>query len=294
MAGAIPWLAAMLYMLSIGGLAYIILQALRAGAEAYSAEFTAASARQLDDVFLFIPPRRILDLAAGCASVCFLVVFLLAGGTSRVTLWRGLLLGLAAGGLGWMLPRQILNLMKRRRLRRFNEQLVDCLMNMSNALRAGFSIQQAIESIVQQNQSPISQEFAVFMHQMRVGVRMEEAFRALETRVGSEDLSLMVQAVETARQTGGNLTEVFERIAHTIRERMRIERRIRTLTAMGRLQGIVIGAVPFFLLLMMYLLDARMMRAFFHSTAGAAILSVAAVLEALGALLIRKIIRIDV
>jgi tight adherence protein B len=85
--------------------------------------------------------------------------------------------------------------------------------------------------------------------------------------VGSEDLTLTVRAIEVARLTGGNLTDVFEKIAATIRERMRIEGRVRALTAQGRLQGIVVGAMPILLLMAMSLIDPRMMTAFFGSPA---------------------------
>jgi tight adherence protein B len=149
--------------------------------------------------------------------------------------------------------RPVVRRLRARRLAAFNLQLVDALVSMSNALRAGFSIQQAFESIVKEGKKPIAQEFSVFLQQMRIGVRFEDALKNLEERVGSEDLTLMVRAVEIARQTGGNLTETFDRIADTIRERSRIEGRIKALTAMGRLQGIVVGLIPVFLLFILTL-----------------------------------------
>jgi tight adherence protein B len=197
-------------------------------------------------------------------------------------------------GIGWTIPRRVLAVLKQRRLERFNLQLVDSLVNMSNALKAGFSLQQAIELVVKEGQNPISQEFGMYLHQMRVGLPMEEALASLQKRVGSADLNLMVSAFETARQTGGNLTEVFEKIAHTIRERLRIELRIKTLTAQGRLQGIIVGAMPLLLGVAMFFLDPVMMMTFLHSAFGLAMLAGVIILEFLGALMIRKIIRIDV
>ena len=196
--------------------------------------------------------------------------------------------------VGWSLPRRVLAVLKQRRLQRFNLQLVDSLVNMSNALKAGFSLQQAIELVVRERQNPISQEFGMYLHQMRVGMRMEEALESLQKRVGSDDLALMISAFETARQTGGNLTEVFEKIAHTIRERLRIELRIRTLTAQGRLQGVIVGAMPLLLGLAIFLLDPTMMLAFMHSTFGIVMLVAVIILEVLGALMIKKIINIDI
>jgi tight adherence protein B len=289
-----PWLVGALWALAAAGFAWFVLQALRSGAEGYSSAYTAAAARHLDDMFVFIPARRILELAMASGALCGLTVFLAAGGLSRAGFARGALLGAAAGALGWQIPERVLRVLKRRRLRRFNEQLVGSLVTMSNALKAGFSIQQAFEAVVKEGQNPIAQEFGVMLHQMRVGAGMDDALQGLEARVGSEDLSLMVVAVQIARQTGGSLTEVFERIAHTIRERMRIEGRIRTLTAQGRLQGIVVGVMPILLGLAMLVLDPRLVLTFVHSAAGLVVLGAVALLEVAGFLVIRRIIRIDV
>jgi tight adherence protein B len=116
----------------------------------------------------------------------------------------------------------------------------------------------------------------------------------MQKRVGSDDLVLMVAALETARQTGGNLTEVFEKIAHTIRERLRIEMRIRTLTAQGRLQGVIVGAMPLLLAMALFILDPAMMMTFLRSGFGITLLVIVALLEGVGALVIHRIIRIDI
>lgn len=290
----IVWVIPALYMLCLGGLTWFILQSFRSAASEYAAAYSEDTARQMEDLFLFIPARRILELASASAAVCFLLGFLLFGGFDGPSFLIGLALGAVLAAVGWNIPRTVLAVMRKRRLQRFNLQLVDSLVNMSNALKAGFSIQQAIELVVREGQNPISQEFGMFLHQTRVGMRMEEAFEGMQARVGSEDLALMVGALETARQTGGNLTEVFEKIAHTIRERMRIEMRIRTLTAQGRLQGIIVGAMPLLLGLALFFLDPLMMMAFFRSGFGITLLVVVAILEIIGALVIRRIINIDV
>jgi tight adherence protein B len=288
------WLIPALFMLSLGGLTYFILQSFQSAAKDYAGAYAENATRQMEDLFLFIPARRVLELAAASAVVCFMLGFLLVGGVGSRAFMIGVCFGLLCAAAGWNIPRTVLKIMKKRRLMKFNLQLVDSLVNMSNALKAGFSIQQALELIVKEGQNPISQEFSMFLHQMRVGMRMEEGLESMQVRVGSDDLALMVSAVEIARQTGGNLTEVFEKIAHTIRERMRIEQRIRTLTAQGRLQGIVVGLMPFLLGLAMFFLDPAMMMAFFHSWLGMAIMAAVCLLEVMGVLVIRKIIHIDV
>lgn len=290
----ILWLVPGLYLLCLGGFAYFILQSLRAAAEDYAAAYSENAARQMEDLFLFIPARRVLELAMACAALGFLLGFMLVAGLGGVPVLAGVVAGILFAAGGWFIPRTVIGLMRKRRLQKFNLQLVDSLINMSNALKAGFSIQQAIELVAREGQSPLSQEFGMYLHQTRVGMRMEDAFAGMQERVGSDDLALMVGALETARQTGGNLTEVFEKIAHTIRERMRIETRIRTLTAQGRLQGVVVGAMPLLLGLALFFLDRNMMLAFLHSGFGLTLLGLVAVLEVLGAVVIRRIIMIDI
>lgn len=226
------WIICLLFATCFSGLAYVLLRATFSGMEAYSGTYSEETARQFEDIFLFIPPRRIAEAGWALAAVAFLFLFALTG---SITNLRGLLVGLVIGSLGAGLslrvPRQLLRFLRKRRRTRFNEQLVDALINMSNALKAGFSITQAIEAVVRDGLNPIAQEFDVFLQQTRVGVSFSDALANLEERVGSEDMTLVASAIETARRTGGNLTEILERIAHTIRERMRIENRIRTLTA---------------------------------------------------------------
>ena len=290
----VPLVTGLLYALSFGGLAYFILQTLQAGAETYASEYTAEAGRQLEDMFVFIPPRRILELAFASSAAAFIALFSIAGGFDRLAFVRGLICGAFAAIAGWQIPSWSLLIMRRRRLLRFNQQLADSLLNMSNALRAGFSILQAFEAVVREKQNPISQEFGVFLHQVRVGMKIEDALENLQARVGSEDMAIVVSAIETARQTGGNLTEVFEKIAHTIRERSRIERRIRTLTAQGRLQGVIVGAMPLLLGLAIFAMEPGMMVPFLRSTAGVVVLLIVLVFELAGALIIRKIVNIDV
>jgi tight adherence protein B len=290
----ILWVVPGLYLLCLGGLTYFILQSFRTAASDYATAYSETTSRQMEDLFLFIPARRVLELASASAAISFLAGFLLFGGFDGSSFTVGLVLGGVCAGFGWTIPRTVLAVMRKRRLQRFNIQLVDSLVNMSNALKAGFSIQQAIELVVREGQSPIAQEFGMFLHQTRVGMRMEEAMESMQARVGSDDLALMIGALETARQTGGNLTEVFEKIAHTIRERMRIEMRIRTLTAQGRLQGLIVGAMPLLLGVALFFLDPGMMLAFLRSGFGISLLLGVLVLETIGALVIRKIIKIDV
>lgn len=281
--------------LSFGGLAYVLARALTSGAHAYTGAYSERTARDFEDVFLFIPPRRIAEIGWACAVAVFLVFALLFFDPRQpISTMVGMALGIIGGLLALMAPAQLLRVLRERRKRMFNVQLVDALAHMSNALKAGFSLNQAFETVVENGQNPIAQEFQVLLQQLRVGMPFNDALLSLEQRVGSEDLTLVTTTIDIARRTGGNLTEVFDRIALTIRERMRIESRVRTLTAQGRLQGFVVGSMPIVLGAAMTFLRPGMMLPFLKSLNGMIAIAVVIVLITLGALLIRKIIKIDV
>lgn len=290
-----PFVIAALFGLVFAGLTATVLRSLTAAAEAYSGAYSQDTARRFEDLFLFVSPRRIAEAGWAAGVAAFLLVFLLTGSVSRP---RGIALGLVLGGLAAVVamrcPRWLVLTLQKRRCRRFNDQLVDALVGMSNSLKAGFSISQAFETVARERLNPISQEFALFLQQTRVGVGFSEALRNMEERVGSEDLSLVVRSIESARRSGGNLTEIFDNIASTIRARIRIENRVRTLTAQGRLQGVVVGAMPLVIGLALVMVDPALMLPFLHSPAGVLVLAAVILLVALGALLIRKIIHIDI
>lgn len=289
------WLVPSLFALCASLMGYVLLRALHEAEESYASEYTTDTARQFEDLFLFISPQQMLSLSRIVAIMAFFLLFFLTGNMNSTGGWiRGVIAGSFGGCGALFLPRFILRVLKVRRLERFNGQLVNALASMSNALKAGFSIQQAFESVVEERQNPIAQEYGMFLQQLRVGIPFEDALADLDRRMGSEDLTLMIQSIEIARQTGGNLTEVFDRIAETIRERRRIEGKIKSLTAQGKIQGNVVGAMPFVLGLAIYLLDPQMMMTFLTSYIGMFILFAVVVMEICGVLLIRKIVSIDV
>lgn len=288
-------LISLLYAFSFGMLAWSLLVGMQEAAANYDEVYATEAARELENLFLFIPPQRIARIARVAALIAFLTFFVLFTNVgSLLGMIRGVVLGGIAAGLVLAVPRLLISFLRKHRLEKFNLQLVDALVSMSNALKAGFSIMQAFETIVKEYPNPIRQELNVFLQQNRVGVRFEDALDNLDERVGSQDLTLMVRSIETARLTGGNLTEVFEKIAETIRERIRIEGRISAMTAMGRLQGIVVGLMPLLLLFVLTALKPQMMRAFYTSPAGIGMLILVLVLELVGYLVIRKIVNIDI
>ena len=217
-----------------------------------------------------------------------LAVALFVGGVTTFILMK---LEIDAGRRGKTAYARWLNA---RYVRKFDEQLTDALGTMSNALRAGFSIAQAFESVAEADLHPISDEFALLLQQMRVGMSFDDALASMEKRVCSNDLSLVVTAIDIARKTGGNLTEIFDSISNTIRGRMRVERKVRTLTAQGRLQGLVVSLMPVILCVIMTMMKPNLMIPFLTSLSGIVCLLVASVMVFVGWLVIRKIVTIKV
>lgn len=289
------WLAVSAAGFSFASFAWIFMDALYDGTGRYASQMGEKTSREFQDIFLFISPKKITELGIIASIAAFFMFFIpLLDFKSMVSSLTGVFLGFAAGAFVFTLPGKYVKFLRARRKDKFNEQLVEALGTMSNALRAGFSINQAFESVVSTGEKPISQEFNVLMQQLRVGMSFDDALKSLEQRVASDDLTLVCTSIDIARRTGGNLTEIFDRISDTIRGRMKIERRVKTLTAQGRFQGIIVSALPVVLGIILTMLKPQMMMPFLLSAKGIIAIIVMFALIIVGWLIIRKIIRIDV
>jgi tight adherence protein B len=140
----------------------------------------------------------------------------------------------------------------------------------------------------------MSEEFRILQQQLRIGMSFEDALESLSQRVGSDDLTLVTTAILISRKTGGNVTEIFDKISETIRGRMRIERKVKSLTAQGRLQGVIVSLMPVFLGVIMTVIKPKTMIPFLTSMTGLVSIAVMTVLIVLGWLMIRKIIKVEV
>ena len=175
------------------------------------------------------------------------VIFLSAcvGFVIGAVLYRSKVAGIGFFVLGAMVPLVYLRLAAWRRLSKFNDQLLDTLLLLSNAVKAGYSLLQAVEMIARESPPPMGKEFQRVIRETTLGITPEDALLNLKLRVPSDDLDLMVTVILIQRQIGGNLSEILDSIGHTIRERQRIMGMVRTLTSQGRMSGAVIGGMPF-------------------------------------------------
>ena len=225
-------------------------------------------------------------LAICCLAALALFLVLLLSGK--------ILLAVMGAMTGCLLPVLILNIKIARRTKAFNEQLGDCLILIANSLRTGYSFMQALEMVAQEMPQPISVEFGRTLREMNLGILTEEALNNLAQRVNSDDLELVITAVLIQRQVGGNLAEILDNIAGTIRERVKIKGEIKTMTAQGRISGLIIGIMPLGLGLMIYSINPEYIKILFTAPLGKMMLIGAACSEFLGILLIRKIVNIEV
>jgi tight adherence protein B len=261
----------------------------------YKERYLRETSVELDDVLLQMPAGRIFDLTlAICGLSSFLAVAVFGMSSTSWSWPKAAFIAVLAAIISFPAPRAYLKFLRKRRLQKFNEQLEDALNSMSSALKAGFSINQAIEVIASENRNPISIEFRLLLQEIRLGVTLDQALENMVKRMESEDFELVATAILTARQTGGELTVIFERLAAMIRERMRISGKLRALTAQGRLQSYVVGAMPFLLMIVMNYIAPEMMSAFFNSMAGIFMILGVIGLVIAGFLVIKKITNIDI
>ena len=282
-------------MMSVFCLAYLIFDIVLDISKRYKERYIEETEVEIGDIFLLLPPRKILDLNIVFSAICGVVLSMIyALRIKEVSISMLLFLWVLGVSVSFPIPKLIFRMLRKRRLNKFNEQLEEALGNISGSLKAGFSINQAFDELAEQHKSPISIEFRMLTQEIRLGVNMEEALANMQKRLNSSDFDLVVTAIITARQTGGELTSTLERLAGLIRERMRINRKLAAMTSMGRLQAILIGLMPFMLLWGMYYVSPHMVAAFFDTTFGFIALGVAIVLDVIGFLVIKKITTIDI
>ena len=202
---------------------------------------------------------------------------------------------------GWWLPKFWLGRRKSGRLKAFNNGLSDTIMLLANSLRAGSSFLQSVEMVCREAQPPISTEFTRVIREVNLGLPLDDALANLGRRMKSDDLDLMVTAIAIQHQVGGNLAEILDTIAFTIRERVRIKGEIRTLTAQQRMSGYVVGFLPIALVLLLSVIAPTFMAPMLQKPpellgqpAGLFILGFGGLMMGIGFILIRRIVDIEV
>ncbi len=239
---------------------------------------------RLDKMFSRQDPKRFFYMHMGVLAFVFLFL------TSSVGPLNALLAVILLGMVPWWF------LTRNQRLRRMamEEMLPDALVSMGNSLRAGLTLPQSIAVLVENTDPPINQEFGLLLKGHKLGLTLDEALNEMSERVQSKNLDLVVTSIQVARGTGGNLPEVFEDTAHAIREITRLEAKIATMTAQGKMQAVVLGGLPVFIAGAIYQVDPTMISPLWEDPYGWIILFFIAIFMIVGIFMIRKIVTVDV
>jgi tight adherence protein B len=206
----------------------------------------------------------------------------------------GLIGGVLGGFFGFRFPGIIIRFLFGRRIAKFDAQLIDALNMMANAIRSGLSFMQVIQILEKEMPSPAKEEFAMVLKENRVGVNLNDALLNMTKRVPSDDLFMIMNSVVTLSQQGGDLSEAFETIAVTIRERQRVLGKIRTMAQAGMTQATILASLPFVMMIMLYFIQPDFILLLFTTPLGLGMIVGMLIFIALGVLWMKKILTIDV
>ncbi len=213
---------------------------------------------------------------------------------SYTVIFFRILIALLFGFVGYKTPRLFVHFLYKRRVKRLDNQLVDTLTLMANSMKAGLSFLQAVEMVVRETPPPISQELGLVLKEQKLGTPLEQALENFSKRIPLKDVEMIVTAINVLRKTGGNMAEFFETIVTTIRERKRVEKKIKAQTAQGVIQGVILCLLPFALALVLYKIDPNFIAPLFTTVIGWIFIIIGLCLIAMGAFSIKKIVSIEV
>ena len=205
-----------------------------------------------------------------------------------------LFLAALAGWVVWLLTRRWLDVLWQRYLKDFEEQLPDAVGVVANAVRSSFSVQQALDLVTEEFTDPMGAEVREVMQELSMGVPFEQALQNWSDRMGHDDLDILCTALIIQRQTGGNLGEILDNLATTMRERRRIQGQIRTLTTQGRFSGAILSFLPVGLYFVLYLIAPDRMGVLFTEPLGWVLVLVCVLMVVTGSLVVRRIVALDV
>lgn len=241
--------------------------------------------KELDSLFFDSNPKNIMRLYYILPPVIGALFYVFSN------LW---IMAIVGGFLGLMIPVFILKMRNAQRKNKFNAQLLDAVMTLSSALKGGLSLLQAIEVVEEELPPPISQEFGLLIRENKMGVTLEASFRHLDKRMNIEELTLLVNSILVARETGGDLTKLFSRLGTTIRDNRKLKDSIKTLTMQGKLQGFIMSFLPVAFVFWVMQSNKHHFDIMFDSEMGKMLLVIAVVLQIIGMFLIAKFSRIKV
>jgi len=255
-----------------------------------------ATERYLESTRLWRSAMRLLERAGSqMRPVEFLYGDLLVGlgvGAATAVLVDSFWLTVLAAVAGFAAPWAWMKRRAKRRLRAFEEQLADVLLSISSSLRVGLSFTHALGAIVDDGRAPASEEFERLLNETELGRPMEDSLAAMADRIESEDLRFVLMSVAIQREVGGSLADLFQTVSETVRERQHFRRKVRALTAMGRMSAYLLIALPIAVAGMVELLSPGYIEPLFTTQAGHVLIGIMIVMMLIGSLCLKKIVSI--
>lgn len=251
----------------------------------YRESFMEQARVNLADMFLFVDPTRLFMMN---------IIVLVAATLFAWIVFGNMLVALVVLVVFALFPRKLYTWLKNRRIEQIQSQLPDALMMMSGSMKAGLGFAPALESVVRDGYPPLAQELALVLREQHMGVKMEDALANFATRVPIVDVQLFVSAVSISREVGGNLAESLKTVAETLRRRIIMEGKVKSLTSQGKLQGIVMALLPVGLVAYLAWMYPDTMAPMFNTWIGYGVIALCVVLEYLGYKLCKKIMTIDI
>lgn len=275
----------LLLFLSVGLIIFTILDTGSNAWLKHSSEFTENADDNLQRMFIFSDTEKLLKIYVATMFLVPLGMFFLDMS------WGSIAVSFA---VVFYFPKLYFKHLKKKRADEINAALPDALAQISGAMRAGSTFISAMQAMVEEHKGAISQEFTLVLREQRMGSRLEDALDNLGERVQTEEMDLVISAALISQDIGGNLAEIFGRLSDTIRKKIEMEGKIKALTAQGVLQGYVVTALPFLILLALMGIEPEATEPMFTSLLGWLFLIVILTLQLLGGFMIRKIVTIDV
>lgn len=226
--------------------------------------------------------------------VALTAVCAIAGGVFGAFLLRNIVFILVIAAIASLIPYAWLSRSRTKRQKKMSDQLADVLSILASSLRAGHSFLQSLDQVASEISEPSAAEFHRVVSEIRLGRSIDEAMVAMADRIGSEDMRWAVMAVNIQREVGGNLAEVLDIVANTVRERAYIHRQVRVLSAEGRISVAILTALPFGIFTYLVIVNPEYVNPLFTNILGQIMLVVGGTLMGLGILVMRKIVKIDV
>jgi len=284
-ANASFYLSLAFVFLMVSTLWFVVAKKALTAMENYKQTFTTTANANASDMFMSIDPNQLFMINLIAIVVMPIFTWLVTGDIPATFTMLVVIL---------FLPTIIYRTVRKNRLKRLEKQLPDGLAMISGAMRAGASLNIALEAMVKEQPAPLSQEFELFIKEQRLGVDFEVSLKTMEKRIPLQDFSMLVTALLINREVGGNLAETMETLGETLRRKEMMEGKIEGLTAQGKLQGIVMTGLPIFLGVLLNFMEPEAMSKLWTTTIGWVVLTIVISMEAMGYFIINKITSIDV